>query len=135
MGTHAGSCLCGAVAYEFDDPVVQFCYCHCPRCRKATGSAHAANLFVRPDQFRWTRGREQVRRYDLPEAKRFAKCFCATCGSPLPHATRAGDGVIIPAGSLDADPGVKPQCGIWWSARAPWYVSTVDLEQYEEGLR
>ena len=44
-----GSCLCGGVVYEIDPPFKIFQYCHCSRCRKFTGSAHAANLFVPPN--------------------------------------------------------------------------------------
>ena len=133
MSRYTGSCLCGAVAYEFEDPVGDFRYCHCPRCRKATGSAHASNIFVTPNQFQWVSGKEHVKRYDLPEAKSFAACFCNLCGSPLPHATRSGERIVIPAGSLDVDPEIRPECGIWWSERAPWYLATSELQEYEEG--
>ena len=134
MEKYTGSCLCGAVVYEYDDPVARFCYCHCPRCRKATGSAHASNLFVEPRQFRWITGEEHVKRYDLPEAKSFATCFCMHCGSPLPHATRSGEKMVIPAGSLDDDPGIAPEYGIWWSARAPWYLAPSEVPEHEGGL-
>ena len=65
-----GSCLCKRVAYEVDLPFERFMYCHCSRCRKATGAAHAANGFVKPEAFRWTKGESEVQRYDIPEAKR-----------------------------------------------------------------
>ena len=133
MGRYKGSCLCGAVTYEFEGSVADFRYCHCPRCRKSTGSAHASNIFVTPNQFRWVTGEEQVKRYDLLKARSFATCFCIVCGSPLPHATRSGEKIVIPAGSLDDDPDVRPKYGIWWSARAPWYLGTTELREYEEG--
>lgn len=132
MASYKGSCLCGAVTYEYDDPVSDFRYCFCPRCRKATGSAHVANIFVKPEQFHWKSGQEHVKRYDLPEARSFATCFCTICGSPLPHATRSAKRVVIPAGSLDDDPGVKPNCSIWWSERAPWYLTADELRRYDE---
>jgi len=31
---HAGSCLCGAVRFEIDGPLVRSGYCHCRSCRK-----------------------------------------------------------------------------------------------------
>ena len=131
MGRYTGSCLCGSVTYAYEDPVADFRYCHCPRCRKATGSAHAANIFIEPDQFQWITGQEYIKRYDLPEAKSFATCFCTLCGSPLPHATRSGEKIVIPAGSLDEDPGIKPRCGIWRSERAPWYLAPNELTEFE----
>ena len=63
-----GSCLCKAVAYQVELPFERFYYCHCSRCRKATGAAHATNGFVLPSAFRWTKGEDNVQRFDLPEA-------------------------------------------------------------------
>jgi hypothetical protein len=45
--TVTGSCLCGAVSFEVSGAFDSFFLCHCSRCRKDTGSAHAANLFWR----------------------------------------------------------------------------------------
>jgi hypothetical protein len=122
-----GSCLCGAVAYEARLPLAKFVNCHCSRCRKATGSAHSANAYVLPDAFRWTRGEEVVRRFDLPQARSFATAFCSRCGSPLPHATRSGREIIIPAGSFDDDPGVKPSINLHWDSRAEWVTSEGEI--------
>ncbi|MBI3517116.1 MAG: GFA family protein [Proteobacteria bacterium] len=122
-----GSCLCGAVAFEVRLPFGRFVNCHCNRCRKTSGSAHSANAAVAPEAFRWTRGETAVTRYDLPPARSFATAFCSTCGSPLPHLTRSGREVIIPAGTLDDDPGVKPDRHIHWSSRAAWTCPASDL--------
>lgn len=123
----SGSCLCRAIAYEVDLPFDNFVNCHCSRCRKATGSSHAANAVVRPDSFRWTRGAADLVRFDLPQARSFATAFCRTCGSQLPHLTRSGREVIIPAGSFDDDPGVTPSMNVNWGSRAPWAVALSPL--------
>ena len=115
-----GSCLCGAVAFRVRGPFERFVLCHCSRCRKATASAHAANLFTAPDHLRWLRGAGLVRRYQLPEARSFSKCFCTQCGSALPYLSRDGTHLIVPAGVLDEDPGAVPDRQIFWDARAPW---------------
>ena len=39
-GAIGGSCLCGAVAFEFDDPPVRMYNCHCSRCRRAASAAY-----------------------------------------------------------------------------------------------
>lgn len=116
-----GACLCRAVTYEVSLPAKRFVHCHCSRCRKATGTAHATNLIVEASAFRWVTGAENVTRYDLPTAKSFATSFCPACGSPLPHQTRSGREVIVPAGSLDDDPRSKPEAHICWDSRASWY--------------
>jgi hypothetical protein len=122
-----GGCLCQSVAFEAELPLVKFVKCHCSRCRRATGSAFAANAYVWPEAFRWTSGQEQVVRFDLPEARSFATSFCRQCGSPLPHATRSGREVIIPAGSLLDDPGTSPTMDACWSSRARWLSDAGNL--------
>jgi hypothetical protein len=126
-----GSCLCGAAAYEASLPFAKFVACYCSRCRKATGSAYAANAYVSPEMFRWTRGENLVVRYDHPEAKSFATSFCGKCGSPLPHHTRSGREIVIPAGSLDDDPGTGPATSAHWDSRAPWTPAMTDLRTSE----
>ncbi len=128
----SGGCLCGKVAYELSLPFQIFRYCHCRRCRKATGTAHAANIFVSPAQLRWLSGEDATVRYDLPEAERFATCFCTTCGSPVPRLIGDGSRVLVPAGSLDDDPGALPDCSIFWESRAPWYRETQELPKHSE---
>jgi hypothetical protein len=115
-----GSCLCGAVAYEVDLPFARFVTCWCSRCRKASGTSPATNAYVMSDAFRWTRGTDRMARYDLPTARSFATSFCRTCGTPLPHPTRSGREIVIPAGSLDDDPGVVPTERSFPENRAAW---------------
>jgi hypothetical protein len=126
-----GRCLCGAVAYEVRLPIAKFVNCYCSRCRKASGSAYAANAYVSPQAFQWIRGENLVVRYDLPEARSFATSFCGKCGSPAPHRTRSGREVIVPAGSLDDDPGAKPSTSLHWDSRAPWAPAIADPSALE----
>lgn len=130
--TLTGACLCGAVAYEADAPFPVFQYCHCSRCRKFTGSAHGANLFCPPAQFRWTRGEDQVKRFAVPNTRYFATAFCSTCGSSLPWTNQAGSMVVIPAGTLEQAPPIQPKANIMWGSRAPWYIATSELEHHDE---
>lgn len=127
-----GSCLCGEVSYEITPPFKSFRYCHCPRCRKHTGSAHASNLFVAPDHYRWVKGEDVVSQFNLPDARSFARCFCTKCGSPVPHHSRRGNYVVVPAGSLDDDPHILPECSIFWDFRAPWFKDFDDIPKFAE---
>jgi hypothetical protein len=116
-----GSCLCGSVCFEVDLPFDQFVNCHCSRCRKATGTARSSNAVVQPNAVRWLSGEEVVSRYDLPTARSFATAFCRTCGSPLPHLTRSGRQMIIPAGTFDEPLDTSPDRHVHWRSRANWY--------------
>jgi hypothetical protein len=128
-----GSCLCRKVSFEITGNMGVFQYCHCSRCRKVTGSAHAANLFVSPEHFRWLSGEDNVGRYDPDFTKYFATCFCKTCGSSLPWLSKSGKVVIVPAGTLDQDPGIRPSKNIFCGSRPDWYTSAESLPEHEEG--
>jgi hypothetical protein len=127
-----GSCLCGRVSYEIQGHLGIFQYCNCSRCRKFTGGAFAANLLVRPESFRWLSGEADVGRYELPEAKHFATGFCKHCGSSLPWLSQSGKAVIIPAGTLDDDPQIKPMQNIFCASRPNWYTQPTELPEYDE---
>ena len=127
-----GSCLCQQVAYVVRGNLGVFQYCHCSRCRKFSGSAFASNLWVSPGDFDWLRGEELVGRYELPEARHFATSFCRLCGSSLPWLAQSGKAVVVPAGTLDGDPGIRPFQNIFCASRALWYTGPDSLPEYDE---
>jgi hypothetical protein len=118
-GPVAGSCLCGTVRFEIRGAFERFFLCHCARCRKDTGSAHAANLFSSTATIEWLSGRDCVRTYRLPET-RHERSFCAGCGSALPGVQLDGALLVVPAGSLDSPPGIRPDAHICVASRAAW---------------
>ncbi|GDY25814.1 aldehyde-activating protein [Agarivorans sp. Toyoura001] len=125
-----GSCLCGEVHYQINGNLGIFQYCHCSRCRKFTGSAHAANLFVLPSQFRWLAGEDKVQQYQPEHTKYFATAFCRTCGSSLPWLAKTGKTMVIPAGTLDQHPNIEPIQNIFCADKAPWFVDNQQLPQF-----
>lgn len=127
----SGSCLCGQVRYRVRGPAYVFQYCHCTRCQKTTGSAHASNIIVDPSNFEWVEGEDLVGRYEHPEAKHFAVSFCTRCGSTLPWLGKSARSVVVPAGTLDQDPGIRPRHNIFLGNRAPWYVDSDSIRQYQ----
>jgi hypothetical protein len=101
-------------------------------CRKSTGSAYAANILLPIGQFSWLSGQALLGRYELPGADSYNNFFCTTCGSHLPWESRDGRWVLVPAGTLDADPGATPDKNIFWGYRAPWYTSVDTLPKFGE---
>lgn len=124
-----GACVCGAVAFEIEEPFLAFQYCHCSRCRKKSGSAHAANAFVPLAQLSWVRGENSVRRFDMPDT-RWTSAFCPTCGSSMPWLNRKKTVYVVPAGALE-DACEKPRRNIHFASRAPWYVHASELETFD----
>ncbi len=128
----SGSCLCGRVTYAIQGNLGLFQYCHCSRCRKFTGSAFGANLLVSPNDFRWTQGEDSLGRYELAGARHFATSFCKNCGSSLPWLGQSGKAVVVPAGTLDEDPDIRPLQNIYVGSGAAWYEEPASLPQYTE---
>lgn len=126
-----GSCLCGAIQYEITPPYLGFWYCHCERCRKAYGTEHASHIFMAPSQFKWIDGKENVTLYKRADAEDYPKAFCKTCGSAAPRFARDGVRMVVPSGSLDSDPGIRPECNIFYPLRAPWDTCGQGLPSYE----
>lgn len=126
-----GSCLCGKVTFKVTGPFTVFYLCHCSRCRRATGSAHASNIFGTPDQLEWLSGEESIKHYKLPEAERFSKNFCTECGSAVPMISKDGTRLLIPAGTLASDPEIRPQANIFWAERAAWYDEALEAHRFD----
>ena len=127
-----GSCLCGAVSFVLLGKVDVIVHCHCSRCRKARAAAHASNLFVDPQEFRWISGEELVVQYRLPGAQRFGTAFCRVCGGAVPRALPGAPRINVPAGALDDDPGARPRLHIYCGSKAPWFEVADDLPKFEE---
>lgn len=124
--TFSGSCLCGAVEYEIIGDIRTFLHCHCLRCRKANGTGHASNLLVQPDSAKWLRGEDKLSSFKVPDAKRFRTVFCSACGSPMPRIAPDKSIAVIPAGSLDTEPGATPVGRIFYDSRASWSCGSPD---------
>jgi hypothetical protein len=114
---HAGSCLCGAVRFEVTGKFDGFFLCHCSRCRKGTGSAHASNLFSADGALEFLSGAEKVKTFHVA-GTRHIRAFCAECGSAAPRLHSMG--LVVPAGSLDTPLDTKPTAHICMASKADW---------------
>jgi hypothetical protein len=85
------------------------------------------------DGFRLLQGEELVRVY-RPTEGTAVKAFCSVCGSSLFGGTwPEGAEVSIRLGSLDGDPGIRPQYHSWVGSKAPWDELPEDgLPRYPE---
>jgi hypothetical protein len=125
-----GICLCGAVTYQAHGPFNMMVHCHCSMCRKHHGAAFATFVGAPLMGFKWLAGAEQIECYASSEKGR--RCFCRHCGSVAPLLIEEMDLALLPAGNLEGDPGIRPQCHIFVGSKAPWYRINDDLPQHEE---
>jgi hypothetical protein len=126
----SGSCLCGAVRFQISGQLGPAGYCHCSQCRKASGSAFAANAPVRRRYFSFTKGEEMVREYQSSPGK--YRAFCSGCGSPV-YSRRDDEPetLRIRLGTLDGDPGRRPLAHVFVASKAPWHEITDDLSRFD----
>jgi len=131
MSNHQGSCLCGEVRFEIAGDFERFFLCHCARCRKDTGSAHAANLFSSTAKIRWLSGEAKVRTFRAPST-RHERSFCSECGSALPSVQMNGALLVVPAGCLDSPIDTRPDAHIFVASRAQWDRHLEDIPRIDE---
>lgn len=123
-----GSCLCGRVRYEVAGELSDVEYCHCSQCRKSSGSAFAVNGAVSSAEFRFVVGAASVTEYESSPG--VFRCFCRHCGSPLiKRMARRPETVGLRLGTLDTDPGARPERHIHVASKAPWVEIADDLPQ------
>jgi hypothetical protein len=130
-----GSCLCGGIAFEIDGRLSPMQYCHATRCRKATGSAFAAEVVALAAAFRWIRGEEMITTYEAPllhELPPYRHSFCRVCGSSLPVVLEGTDFVVLHAGVLDGEPDTRPFRHIFVAQHAPWHTIADAMPQFDE---
>ena len=124
---HPGSCLCGGVRFEIDGPLAGIQLCHCSQCRRAQGSAFAANLPVRAEDFRLVAGAPKA--YASSPGKE--RVFCGACGSPvISRLTADPSQVRVRAGLLDAPVAARPVFHFLTDSKADWWTIEGDLPQY-----
>ena len=123
-----GSCLCRAVAYAVAGHPGPMWHCHCVSCRKLSGAAFATHIAALATDFTWLRGQESITHYALSAV--YTRSFCGHCGAVVPYATGDGRQVVLPAGGLDDDPGVRPCAHVWVAAQALWHSITDALPRF-----
>ncbi len=124
----SGGCLCGAVKFSVEDSFENFYLCYCEQCRKVTGSSHASNLVTTLDNIQWLSGNDKIVRFDHPQ-RVFTKVFCSVCGSGLPHESKSGQSLVVPAGSLDSEPVKNPSAQIFCSEKTDWFKAGINAPE------
>lgn len=126
------ACLCGGVRIAITGKLGPVVYCHCSRCRKASGTAFAANADVRRKYWRYVAGEELIREFESSPG--VFRAFCGRCGSPI-YSRRpdAPDVLRLRLGLLDDDFERRSLAHFWVGSKAPWFDITDDLPQFADG--
>lgn len=128
---YKGSCLCGSVKYEVQGALGTAVYCHCSRCRKASGSAFASNAVVANSAFKVVQGEESLKTFSTAEGVH--RVFCSVCGSPiLSRRDSLPDVLRLRLGTLDTPIEERPEAHIFVLSKADWYEIHDSLPQRAE---
>lgn len=134
MMTHrsiSGCCRCGALEYSVKDDFLYAGYCHCSKCRKATGACGNAIGAVSKENFTLIKGLNCLSQYKGKSGS--VAYFCCICGSGLYSDVPNTDVIHIRYGSFNERPTLLPQAHIYVASKADWYEITDALPQFEEG--
>lgn len=128
---HRGSCLCETVHYEVRGALGELVYCHCQRCRKATGSAFIAVAPVPKANFSITQGETALKTYRSEAG--VCRVFCSHCGSPImAYRESAPDILRLRIGTLDMPLPTQVSAHIFVGSKADWHEIHDDAPQYVE---
>ena len=120
--TMTGRCLCGAIAYAFDNTPAMAGVCHCKNCQRQAGSAFSTLAVVPKGEFRFTSGEPKLYEdQDTESGRRVERWFCGTCGSPIYSALEGqDDNLYLKTGTLDDTSAFKPMFNVWCDSKQDW---------------
>lgn len=129
---HCSVCACGSVQFELEGRPLVMRHCHCGRCRHARGTAHATNIAYKLEALHYVTGEELLVDFDLPGAKFFGTSYCSHCGGAMPRRSPPRRWVVVPVGTVDSDPEIRPMAHQFVASKAPWFDITDGVPQYPE---
>ncbi len=117
----SGSCMCGEVRVEIDQPLIGAACCYCKRCQRRTGTAFSASALTVPGSLRFTAGADLVRMFE-PGDGGWSKGSCSNCASQTHTVNPENEEVLlVRLGMLDQDPGVRPLAHQFVAYAPVWY--------------
>lgn len=124
-----GRCLCGAVQWSYDAPFTSMFHCHCSACRKHHGTLYSTMVVGALSTFHWRSGTEKIGTW--ASSPRQQRAFCSRCGSKVPRVDHASQRVFMPAGALEGEIGIRPQCHLFVASKPVWHDITDSLPRHD----
>ena len=132
MSKLKGGCMCGDVKYDVEGDSSMTGICHCPDCKRQTGSAFSTIVGVGVDQI-VVEGTPRIYETKGLSGEGVLRHFCGNCGSPLYSVVNSMPGVaFIKAGTLDDTSWLVPTIEFFCDNADTW--TTQDVQRQKFGL-
>jgi len=118
-----GRCMCGALRYRSEAPMLWAALCHCEDCQRASGADYVSWFGMASEAVTWEGPRKL--HASSPGVQR---SFCPTCGTPMSFESRAfpGETHLYAPTLLDRSL-YHPTSHVHWSGHVPWLGEVGDL--------
>lgn len=121
-----GGCLCGAIRYRAEGPVIRVNHCHCEMCRRASGAIAATWAAVPVAGFSTSGATPAEFR-----ASDFAtRSFCAKCGSTLFWKRDGAAKIDLSVGTIDDAGAIGAGRHDWVEGRLGGFVLDAHLPAF-----
>ncbi len=132
MASVVGGCLCGEVRYRVKGEPIATLNCHCPDCRRITGSAFTTAMGVSRSDFELLSGDLGAHHAAANSGGTVTREFCHNCGSQLFSSTSNGpEEIWIKVGTLDEPEAAPPTANLWTQSALPWVSLDTNLPSFE----
>ena len=126
MRVFDGGCLCERIRYRSEGEPVLVDYCHCAKCRKASGAPVLAWAAFERTRVHFS-GDKPALFESSPHTFRY---FCPRCGSALAMGSEGETLMGVTVGTLDHPEELPPRQHSWVASRLPWLVFHDDLPEH-----
>ena len=116
-----GSCLCGKIRYEVNQPLHNVIACHCTHCQKISGAGASFNTVVPTSAVKFISGHPKYFKDTAQSGNILNRYFCGDCGSSIySQREKSPEMTILKVGTLDAPGDMKLIMNIWTKSARPW---------------
>lgn len=125
-----GGCLCGAIRYTINTPILQAAICHCAHCKKQSGSAFS--YLVICEKAGYQQYGDTAVYLDVGDSgKTVERHFCQRCGSPiLSNVSGLQHLALIKAGTLDHPSAFQPSIEVYYDRHVEWLDGLENTEKF-----
>ncbi len=131
MTESKGKCGCGAIEYSFSGGPFGSAFCYCKSCQVRTGSDKYFGLWVKPANFKITKGTPTSFAEFGDSGKEVILHFCGVCSTNLYLDVTVGNFISVVASTLNDTEGLVPQMAIYTASAPTWALFPENVPKFD----